>query len=162
MANWLKRIGQYFREFDPVKFSLDSITVLAIISLVIQFILRTDIRAATWLADLYKVILPICAGYYEFNRWGTGQNREEPFAKRPRIVQGEYYVAAWTIVTVVILFLEVILFNYFPAKPADLITITSEVWGVFIISTGSKQGHAIRDSFKPETPAKSEDKKDVV
>jgi|GEM_PF-4293156 len=162
-----KKFIQFLKELDPVKLGLDTITILLLLGLVIQFFRRIDIPATEWLADLYKVILPICAGFYEINRWATGDNRETPFTQRERAIQGEYYVAAWTVVTGILLFLQVIFFNYYSSKPAEMITITSEVWGIFVATNGSKKFKELRakaqdalEQAKKFTGAGQSEKKD--
>jgi len=133
-----------FKNINPIKFTLDLYTCILLISLVINFFTANEREAAAWLADLYTKILPMCVGGFELNRWLGKPKKERP----PKLIEGEIYVALWTITCILLVFIQVILPEHFPAKPEQLLGLTSWIWGVFLFSNGSKRFHQQKNPKK--------------
>ena len=143
----MKKIWSFLKELDPIKLTLDFFTVIILISFIIEFFSRRQIPVMILMAASYKIALPACAGYREINRWWpyTAQENDSlAWVKRSKLIQGEYYVFAWMTISVILMFLEVIMPDYFQAKPEHLLGLTEWVIGIFLATSGSKKFQQVR------------------
>ncbi len=140
----MKKIRAFLKSLDPVKFSLDFFTVSILICFIVEFFRAEKMPPILWLADFYKIALPLCVGYHEINRWWPSSAEEkskEPWSERKKIIQGEYYVLGWVVVPVILISLEIILPRYFNFYPEKLLSLSEWVLGIFLASNGSKKAH---------------------
>lgn len=135
MKKLLKKFSEYCKNNPAIKLSIDLFTFALLVLLTIKFFYPL-IKVPNWLIEIYKYFIVSFTFSHEVSRWLTDHYKRKRYHKY--FDQGEIYVSAWIIITIVLGCIQ----TFYPGdfqKPQQLISITLFVFGSFIASYCSKQ-----------------------